>query len=342
MSPHFTVRRAVLAAIAVSAVSTAAATAVPLRDRQVIVDLAPSKLGTVKITPSGGAFRVKAKQYVLFVRSGLPKNYNKMVGTYVLNGALSFTAAGRTARVTKLRLTVTATGSCLSGLLKARRIQLMCGVRIPDIRGFWEPDANQSFPHLFAYRADASKIPLAALRRLHTVLGSASPKSLRGTLIVGGHVAGILLTPTPGTTHDAFSFASPYVTTTQPPAASPIEVGGITAATGTGVVTLSSPQFGLYSDVHKTMHLFDGTRIVMNAGTVELHATKAGVEHIVATGSVSVPVATNLGFVVLAPTNLMLTADGAAFVNGQLTSTAGKEWAEGQHFCTLRMEAPAL
>jgi hypothetical protein len=39
---------------------------------------------------------------------------------------------------------------------------------------------------------------------------------------------------------------------------------------------------------------------------------------------------------------MMLTADGAAFVNGELAPTASKEWAEGQRFLRLRLEAPIL
>ena len=344
MSARFKVRCALVAALGVSAfAAVSSASAAPWRDPVVILQLGPSKYGALRITPSGGAYRTTTKHFFLPIRSGTPSNYHKMVGTYSLRGALTFTGGGRTRRITRLRVSMTPTRSCLTGLLEAKRVQLLCGARNRNVvQGFWEPDTSQDFPHLFAVRMDGARMPATVLSKMRSIFGPASPTTFRGVLTVGGQVPGVLLTPTPGTAHDAFSFASQYVARTDPPAASPIEVGGITPSTGTGTVVLSATRFGLYSYVHKQFRFADRTRIIMNAGSVELRMAKGGVEHIVATGSVTVPVATNLGIAVLAPTNMMLTADGATFVNAELAPTAGKEWAEGQRFLTLRLEAPIL
>jgi hypothetical protein len=342
VSARFKVRCAVLTAIGIGVLGVGSASAAPFRNAMVIVHLAPSKFGALRITPSGGAYQTSTRHYVIPIKSGTPRNYNKMVGTYSLRGALTFTAGGRTRRITRLRVWMTATRSCMTGLLNAQRVQLLCGARSRNVQGFWEPDSYQVFPHLFAIRADGAKMPTAVLTKMHGIFGATSPTTFRGMLTVGGHVPGVLLSPTPGSTHDPFSFASAYVARTDPPAASPIEVGGIAPSTGTGTVVLSATRFGLYSDVHKQFRFVDRTRIVMNAGAIELRMAKGGVEHIIATGSVPVPIATNLGIAVLAPTNMMLTADGAAFVNGELAPTASKEWAEGQRFLRLRLEAPIL
>lgn len=343
MSARFKVRCAVLAVVGASAFGVvSSASAVPWRQPVAVVHLAPSKFGTLRITPSGGAFQTSTRHYVLPIKSGLPHNYNKMVGTYALRGTFTFSAGGRTRRITGMRVWMTATRSCLTGLLNARRVQLLCGARIRDVQGFWEADTSQLFPHLFALRGDPAKMPTTVLTKMHGIFGPAAPRSFRGILSVGGQVPGALLSPTPGSTQDAFAFVSPYLARTEPPAASPLEVGGVDPSTGTGTVNFSSARYGLYSYVHKQFRYVDRTRIVMNAGAVELRMAKGGVEHIVATGAVAVPLATNLGVVVLLPTNMMLTADGAAFVNTELAPTAGNEWAEGQRFCTLRMEAPAL
>ena len=344
MSVRSKVRFALLAALGVSAFGVvSSAGAVPWRQPVVIVQLAPSKFGTLRITPSGGAYQATSKHFLLPIRSGTPRNYHRMVGTYSLRGSLTFTGNGRTRRITRLRVWMTATRSCLTGLLDAKRVQLLCGARgLKIVQGFWEPDTSQDFPHLFAVRMDAARMPTAVLSKMHSIFGATSPTTFRGVLTVGGQVPGVLLTPTPGTTHDPFSFVSQYVARADPPAASPIEVGGITPATGTGTVVFSAARFGLYSYVRKQYRFVDRTRVVMNAGAVELRMAKGGVEHIVATGSISLPVTTYLGVAVLAPTNMMLTADGAAFVNAELAPTAGKDWAEGQRFLTLRLEAPIL
>ena len=343
MSVRFRLRCAVLAAVGASAFgAVSSASAVPWRQPVAIVHLASSKFGTLRITPGGGAFQTSTKHYVLPIRSGLPRNYNTMVGTYFLRGTFTFTAGGRTRRITGMRVWMTATRSCLTGMLNARRVQLLCGSRIRNVQGFWEADSSQFFPHLFAFRGDPARMPTTVLMKVHGIFGSTAPRSFRGMLSVGGQVPGALLSPTPGSTHDAFAFVSPYVARTEPPAASPIEVGGVDPVTGTGTVNFSSARYGLYSYVHKQFRYVDRTRIVMNAGAIELRMAKGGVEHIIATGAVSVPLATNLGVAVLAPTNMALTADGAAFVNAELAPTAGKEWAEGQRFLTLRLEAPIL